>query len=68
LLQRRKEEGLRVVPITLDHCLWESKLVLSDLQAMPRGAKPIITFPKENGERTRAWKEIAQAIEKRAKK
>lgn len=68
LLQRRKDEGLRVVPIILDHCLWESEPVLSDLQAMPRDAKPIITFPKENGERTRAWKEIAQAIEKRAKK
>jgi TIR domain-containing protein len=68
LLQRRKEEGLRVVPIILDHCLWESEPVLSDLQAIPRDAKPIITFPKENGERTRAWKEIAQAIEKRAQK
>jgi hypothetical protein len=68
LLQRRKEEGLRVVPIIIDHCLWESEPVLSDLQAMPREAKPIITFPRENGERTRAWKEIAQAIEKRAKK
>jgi hypothetical protein len=68
LLQRRKQEGLRVVPVILDHCLWESEPVLSDLQAMPRDAKPIITFPRENGERTRAWKEIAQAIEKRAKK
>ncbi len=68
LLQRRKDEGLHVVPIILDHCLWESEPVLSDLQAMPRDAKPIITFPKENGERTLAWKEIAQAVEKRAKK
>ncbi len=67
LLQRRKEEGLRVVPIIIRPCTWKSEPVLSDLQALPRDAKPVIGFSKENGDRDQVWTDIAAAIEKRAK-
>ena len=67
LLERRKMEGLQVVPIILDYCMWDSEPVLSGLQAMPIDAKPIVSFPMENGERSRVLREIGKAIEKRAK-
>lgn len=67
LLQRRKEEGLRVVPIIISPCVWQGEPVLSDLQALPKDAKPVIKFPKANGARDQVWVDIADAIESRAK-
>jgi TIR domain len=66
LLQRRKEEGLRVVPIIIGPCMWQSEPVLSDLQAFPKDAKPVGGFA-EGHARDQVWVEIAQAIERRAK-
>jgi hypothetical protein len=66
LLQRRKAEGLRVVPIIIGPCMWQSEPVLSDLQALPRDAKPVSSFA-EGHARDQVWVEIAQAIEQRAK-
>ena len=51
LLQRRKEEGLRIVPIIISPCLWKSEPLLSDLQALPKEGKPVIKFPKHTGAR-----------------
>jgi small GTP-binding protein len=68
LLQRRQEEGLRVVPIIVRPCPWQSEPVLKDLQALPKDGKPVITFSKGTGARDRVWTAIAQAIEARAKK
>ena len=65
LLQRRKEEGLRVVPIIISPCMWKSEPVLSDLQALPKDAKPINSFRKGYA-RDQIWTEIATAVEKRA--
>src|SRR5687768_6736286 len=42
LLERRKEEGLRVIPIIIRPCMWKSVPVLRDLQALPKNAKPVI--------------------------
>jgi hypothetical protein len=61
------EEGLRVVPIIVKPCMWQSEPVLKDLQGLPRDGKPVITFSKENGDSDRVWTDIAKAIEKRAK-
>ena len=66
LFKRRMDEGLRVVPIIVRDCMWQSEPILKDIQALPRDGKPIITFPKENGERDTAWRNIAQAIERYA--
>ncbi len=63
LLQRRKEEGLRVVPIIISPCMWESEPVLSDLHALPKDAKPVGSFT-EGYARDQVWVEIAQAIER----
>jgi hypothetical protein len=67
LLQRRLEEGMRVIPIIIRPCMWQSEPVLSDLQALPKDGKAVITFPEETGERDQVWTDIAKAIERRAK-
>ena len=67
LLQRRKEEGLRVVPIIIGPCMWRSEPVLSDLQALPKDGKAVIKFPTTTGRRDQVWTDIATAIERRAK-
>src|SRR5262245_62229388 len=67
LLQRRQEMHLRVIPIIVRPCRWQSEPVLKDLQALPRDNKAVITFSKENGARDQVWAEIATVIENRAK-
>jgi small GTP-binding protein len=67
LLQRRREAGMRVVPIIVRPCKWQSEPALSKLQALPKDGKAVITFSKDNGDRDQAWTDIATAIEKRAK-
>lgn len=68
LLKRRSEKDLRVVPIVVKQCMWQSEPVIKDLQVLPRDGKPVITFSKENGDRDQVWTDIAKAIEKRARK
>ena len=67
LLQRRQEMQLRVIPIIVRPCTWQSEPVLKDLQALPKDGKAVITFSKENGDRDQVWTDIATVIEKRAK-
>jgi len=67
LLQRREEMRLRVIPIIVRTCPWQSEPVLKDLQALPRDSKAVITFRKENGERDQVWTDIATVIENRTK-
>ena len=67
LLQRRREQGLRVVPIIVRPCMWQSEPVLKDLQALPRDDQAIVTFSEANGDRNKVWRDIASVIEKRAK-
>jgi hypothetical protein len=67
LLQRRREQSLRVVPIIVRPCKWQSEPALSGLQALPKDGKAVITFSKDNGDRDQAWTDIATAIEQRAK-
>lgn len=67
LLQRRHEIMLRVIPIIVRPCGWESEPVLKEIQALPKDGKAVITFSKENGERDQVWADIATEIENRAK-
>jgi FOG: WD40 repeat len=67
LLQRRRENGLRVVPIIVRPCKWTSEPSLKNLQALPTDGKAVIRFTKANGAREQVWTDIATAIEKRAK-
>ena len=66
LLQRREDLQLRVIPIIVRPCLWQSEPVLKDLQALPQDGKAVITFSKTNGKRDQVWVEIAAVIEQRA--
>lgn len=63
LFQQRIEEGLRVVPIIVRQCLWQSEPVIKDLQAFPKDGKPVISFSKDNGDRDQVWADICKAIE-----
>jgi hypothetical protein len=67
LLQRRQEMQLRVIPIIVRPCQWQSEPVLKDLQALPKDGKAVIKFPKSSGARDQVWADIATIIEKRAK-
>jgi TIR domain len=67
LLKQRKQQGLRVVPIIVRHCLWKRDPVLSKIQALPREGRPVITFPRANGSRDKVWMEIAESIGRRAR-
>jgi len=67
LLQRRKEMQLRVIPIIVRPCTWQSEPVLKDLQALPQNGKAVIKFPKATGARDEVWMDIANAIEEWAK-
>lgn len=67
LLKRRMGEGLRVVPVIIRPCMWQSELILKDLQALPLDGKAVITYSKENGDRDQVWTDIAKTVEKHAK-
>jgi hypothetical protein len=62
LLRRRLRDGLRVVPIIIRPCLWQSVPVLAELQALPKDGKPIVSFASAGARRDRVWTEVALAI------
>ena len=68
LLKRRAEMRVRVLPIIVRPCNWQSEPVLKDLQVMPRDGKAIITFSKSTGARDQAWVDVAAVIEANAKR
>lgn len=66
LIQRRKDQGLRLIPIIISSCLWKSEPILKDLGALPKDGKPVVSF-KGSGGRDKVWTDIATVIEDRAK-
>jgi small GTP-binding protein len=66
LLQRPEEMKLRVIPIIVRPCKWQSEPMLKELQVLPKDGKPVITFPQATGERDQVWTDIATAVEQRA--
>lgn len=67
LLRRRMEGGLRIIPVIVRQCLWQSEPVLKDLLALPRDGTPVINFSKNNGDRDQVWTDIAKAIKEHLK-
>jgi hypothetical protein len=67
LFQRRLEEGLRVVPIIVRPCLWQSEPAIKKLQVLPKDGKPVISYSQNNGERDQVWTDIGKVIEKFAR-
>ena len=51
------EHGKPVIPIILNHCLWDITN-LSALQAIPKDGHPIVDFPNS----AQAWSEVARGI------
>ncbi|HET6976131.1 MAG TPA: TIR domain-containing protein [Pyrinomonadaceae bacterium] len=66
LRKRRQQANLRVIPIIVRPCYWQSDPLLKDLQVLPRDGKPLIKFAVATGERDQAWVDIAQVIEQYA--
>jgi hypothetical protein len=55
--QRMNEHGKPVIPIILNHCLWDLTEI-STLQATPKDGRPIADFPNQAA----AWAEVARGI------
>jgi hypothetical protein len=62
LLERRKTGEMRVIPVILRSCPWESVLSVSSLQARPRDGKPLARFKGDDVDRE--LKAIALEIQK----
>ena len=58
-LARHERGKARVIPVILRHCRWRST-PLADLQAVPRDAKPIRSWPDED----EAFDDVVAAIER----
>lgn len=55
--KRREEAGKHVVPIILNHCLWDLT-DLGSLQAIPKDGRPIADFSNP----AQAWSEVTRSI------
>jgi hypothetical protein len=58
-LARHARGEARVIPVILRHCRWQST-PLADLQAVPRDAKPVRSWPDED----EAFDDVVAAIER----
>ena len=59
---------MRVVPIIVRPCMWQSEPALVHLNALPKDGKAVVTYPTDNGQRDQVWADIASVLEKRARK
>ena len=57
-MNRHESGSARVIPIILKPVTWQETLRLPGIQALPRDAKPITTWPN----RDLAWKDVADGI------
>lgn len=64
ILERRKQEGLVVIPVILKTCGWKHHPYLSHLQALPKEGKPIGSYKGDR--REEAFTEICNEIARRA--
>nr|VFJ42625.1 MAG: TIR domain-containing protein [Candidatus Kentron sp. FM]VFJ43321.1 MAG: TIR domain-containing protein [Candidatus Kentron sp. FM]VFK05488.1 MAG: TIR domain-containing protein [Candidatus Kentron sp. FM] len=62
LFERRRDTGIRIVPIIVRPCLWKEDKRLKGLQAMPQGDKAIIQHATENGDRAQVWTNIVEYL------
>lgn len=61
LMQRRQEQGIRVLPLIVRPCDWEHEEI-GKLAVLPANGKPLITFSEADGARDQAWTEIGKQI------
>jgi len=66
LLRKRKEEGLRLVPILIGHCPWKNYQALAELQVFSTD-KPVDDYIREN-RGNEIWNNFAEMIKKLAQK
>ncbi|MEY2631817.1 MAG: hypothetical protein RIR00_471 [Pseudomonadota bacterium] len=50
LLERRENEGVRVIPVIVSACQWTKKLTLKDIQGRPKDGKPLAEMTKPKAE------------------
>lgn len=64
LLERREREGITIVPVICDDCLWQEVPSLAKLQARPRDGRPLASFRGHslNSELTKIGKEILKIL------
>jgi DNA-binding NtrC family response regulator len=65
LLMRHANGGVRIIPVLLKACTWESHPVLGKFQMLPPGAVPLASFTGER--RNSALVEVAREIARLAK-
>ena len=62
LLKRRDSDKIRIVSLVLSPCQWAELDAISKLQALPKDAQSIKSFPEELGQRDEAWVGIGKKI------
>lgn len=60
LLKRRQKEGLAIIPVLLEECLWDFVPGIAELQFANGTSKPLLSLSKE--ERDKAMASITQLI------
>ncbi len=60
MLQKRREEGLKVIPVIAKPCAWKSLPWLSSMQVIPKDGTPLMKGAEYEIEEKLA--EIAEAI------
>lgn len=63
LLERRKTDGLHIIPVIIKYCNWESNADIESLQVLPDRAKPIENHGEEKGDRDKAWVDICKWVQ-----
>lgn len=62
LLARKINENIRILPIIVRPCKWESIAELKSLTIVPENCVPLNHFPQKTGERAEVWTQIAEQI------
>jgi hypothetical protein len=62
LLARKVKENIRILPIIVRPCEWESIAELKNFTIMPDNCVPLSHFPQTTGERAEVWTQIAEQI------
>ncbi|HYN79053.1 MAG TPA: toll/interleukin-1 receptor domain-containing protein, partial [Lamprocystis sp. (in: g-proteobacteria)] len=62
-LRRQREEGVLLLFVLADHCLWESLPAIAERQMVPRDGKPIVAYTPRSKAYTAVVREIRQVLE-----
>jgi TIR domain len=64
LLERRQRDGLRLIPVIVEACAWDTVGWLKDIQVYPGGKKSLAELPKPRRERALAnfTKKMAELV------